>query len=161
MASIPVSAAEVFARHPAEAQRLVEKVRKGKTKKAQTDPATWKWTYRTMVRVDGAPSPIASGADLVKWHAQCQKREAKMSVEELVKDELSRTTTTHQASSNGYNGIEVQNPPVVEAWIRNKFEDERAEQARFESLSPEEKAKEFQDLLKECDKFPGFVALKV
>jgi hypothetical protein len=145
-------------RHPAEVAEIVAKLRKGKSKVRDADPATFTWTYDACVRIEGSGTLahiLGGGAERAqrKWDA--------LTLEEKVADTVRRTSVGISAKLGrwwGGSGV-IPNPPEVAENARVNLMAQAAEQARADALTPEERRREVEGLLKQLGRDPGFAAI--
>lgn len=153
--NVEIDYAIALARHPVEVQVCIDKIRKGKAKKKDTDPATWKWTYDWATSVEGF-----SLGDMLSGKAQ--KPPKPQTVEERVADEVSRSSACLQARIGGtwsYSPLSVF-PEEATAVILKAEQQAEADRRQWESLSDEGRKDKLEGLLKQL-RGPGFVEIKL
>ena len=151
---------EMLRRHPAEVAEIISKLRKGKSKVRDADPATITWTYQACVLIEGSGTLahiLGGGAERAqrKWDA--------LTLEEKVADTVRRTSTGISAKLGrwwGGSGV-IPNPPEVAENARSGLMAQAAEQARVDAMTPEERRRETESLLRQLGADPGFAAFLV
>jgi hypothetical protein len=164
MSSVNVPHETALKRHPSEVARIVAKVRSGKARDKDTDPATWQWRYVWGTRVEG----YNIGQLLDGTAGKDAKRRLAMTADERVADQVARSrpawleaaTVRTQARANLPDDCF---PPECVAWIRVGVEAQVAEEARVASLTRAEKDADVAEALAFLTgpKNKGFMALKV
>lgn len=156
--NVEIDYATVLVRHPVEVQICVDKIRKGKSKKKDTDPATWKWTYDWSTKVEGfLLGDVFSG----KAAAASQKQQS-LTVSERVTNTISRSSSCLQAKIGGtwsYSPLSVF-PKEAEAFILQNEQKAEADRRQWEDLSEEGRKDKLEGLLKQL-RGPGFVEVKL
>jgi len=148
---------EMLRRHPKEVAEIITKLRKGKSKVREADPVSITWAYHACVRIEG------SGTLAEVFGGESERRQRKwnaMTLDEKVADEASRTYVSIEARLDRWCGRSevIPNPPEVEENIRTNLTTRAAEQARVDAMTPEERKREVEGLLKELGRDPGFAA---
>lgn len=139
---------EMLRRHPVEVTAMVAKIRKGKSKVRDEDPAKFEWVYDACVRIEGA----GTLADILGGDAA--RREAKfdaMSIDDKVADHLRRMSCGIVARLDRCvvrSDVVVPNPPEAEHNAREGYERLAAEKARYAALTPAERDAELQEAVK-------------
>jgi hypothetical protein len=149
---------EMLRRHPKEVAEIVSKLRKGKSKVRDADPATITWTYEACVLIEGS----GSFADLLSGKMERAERKWNaMTLDEKVADTVRRTSTGICARLGRWWGGSdaIPNPPEVAENTRAGLMAQAAEQARADALTPEERRRETEDLLRQLGADPGFAAI--
>ena len=156
---IPYKAAKK--RYPKEVAEVVKKVRAGKSKHRNSAPELWAWGFSWCVMIEGG----INGADFAKMIAgvkEFPKREKEKPIEAEVKD-YARRATVHLGAKIGkteWGSPEpIEFPEEIAEMLRRDRKEQDAEKARFEALSPEEKDRETNELLRKASLSPGFVAI--
>jgi len=151
---------EMLRRHPVEVAEIVSKLRKGKSKHRDADPASLTWTYQAGVLIEGC----GSFDDLISGKMDRAERNWEaMSLEEKVADQVRRTSTGIYASLKRWSiGSDViPNPPEVEENARASFERQAAEDAVLDAMTPEEREQDIANLLGQLSGSPGFMAFGI
>lgn len=146
---------EMLRRHPAEVAGIVAKIRKGKSKHREADPATLTWTYQACVLIENS----GSFADFLNGKMERTERKWEaMSLEEKVADQMRRTNTCVCASLGRWYGSSdvIASPPELEQNARAALYAEAAENARLDAMTPDEREEEIADLLGQLSGSPGF-----
>ena len=132
-------------RHPLAVEDILAQLVRGKSKEKGTPADKLVWAYEWCTRVDNAPLPET--------------------IEERVEYFLTRSHIGLVASKGRWHaGSDVPLtlvPPEVRAWYEEGERRRAQDQARFAALSPQEKAKEVQELLGCLRGQPGFVELQL
>jgi len=150
----------VMERHPEEAKKIVEKLRKGKSKHKNDDPSTLNWFYSYGIKIEGC-----SGADLMDMIAKGKIPEDPRpdNVDEIVADQLSRVCLCLSADKGRWwasgPGLEDYRPPEMIEQFKEQAQKELNERKRIENLSVEERQAEVNDCLKKLSKSSGFMAI--
>lgn len=133
------------------------RTRKTQNPKASRDPSILTWTVSRAVQVSGY-----SARDLFSGRAaQDHERRAAMSLEARVEDEVKRSHCVLTAQAQHWKrSVEIPVPEYVKQDIRRRLEKEIADQRAVDSLSPEDRQKQVQNILSELSKDPGFVVIK-
>ena len=139
---LPITFALASARHPAGVEAIMRKLRSGKSKHRGKGPEDLTWRYEWSVRIDGNP-------------------EEAMSPDDAVKDRVRRTHACLEGRIGHWRGYHVLEsvPQEIADVHRRHIEEWRAERARVEALSPEERQREFNEALREASQYPGFMAV--
>lgn len=147
-------------RHPVEVAEIVSKLRKGKSKHREADPAALTWTYQASVLIESS----GSFEDLISGKMELDEDEwDALPLEEKVADQVRLTNTAIYASLGRWSiGSDViPNPPEVETNARAGFIEEAAEQARADAMTPDEREQEIASLLGQLSGNRGFMAFGV
>ena len=150
-------------RYPKEVQEIIEKVRTSRSKNKNVSPELWAWGFSWCVRIEG----MIGGNDFAQMIAglkEFPKEKEPKSADEEVKD-YARRAIVHLAgkiSRAEWSSTDpVKFPDEIAQMIRKDFEKQQAEQARVDALSPEERDRETNEILRQLSGSPGFVALGV
>ena len=137
---------EMHRRHPAEVAEILTKLRKGKSKVREEDPATFTWAYHACLEIKSAMTL----AEIFGNEPDRRQRELDaMSLDEKVADIASRTTVSILAKIGRWWGASsvIPNPPEVEINAREGLVTQAVEQARVDTMTPEERSQEVSRLL--------------
>jgi hypothetical protein len=148
-------------RYPKEVEDVTKKVRAGKSKHRNSDPNLWAWGFSWCVQIEGA----IGGQDFLKMitgEKEFPKDEEPETADEEVAD-YARRAMVHLAAKIGKtqwgSTKQIEFPNEIGNRIRTQFEKDKAEQARVDALSPEERERETNDILRQLSRSPGFMAI--
>jgi hypothetical protein len=148
-----VSYEEALKRHPVEVASIVKRLRKGKSKLRENDPASFTWEYSRCV-------VIPNGRTLAEIFTEQNRRRA-MTLEDLdaaVADEIKRSQCALYLRAPRVGiGEGVEAPPELEPQVREGFERQAREQARVDAMTPEQRQAEIESLLGQLGRDPGFM----
>jgi len=147
-------------RHPEAVERIVAKVRRGRSQLRDTEPASWEWFYEWATRGRGFTLK-----EVLNGTAQAARQKQPMTLNELVADEMERSkpiclvgalprTRAHSVFDPDFC------PPEVEARVRAGHVERLQENARVAGLSPGARQAEFDDALAHLRTQPGFVEIR-
>lgn len=160
---IPVTLtyAEVEKRHPQELKRLIEQLRKSKSKQKDADPTGMTFEYNYAMRCEGFTG--AQVLDHLSGVKPLPERKKFVTVEEKVADWMERATPVNLTGKLGrwYGCERVPNPPELEENFRLDAEREVAEEQRRASLTDEEREAETQEILRQLSGMGGFVGFRI
>jgi hypothetical protein len=150
-----------LSRHPDEVAACIKQVRKGKAKSKNEPPETWSWHYCWATKVKAFSfSDILSGKlKRDKW--------PNMTAQERTIDEVTRSLPVELMGEPPGNRTcgrtdlsSIFFPPEVQEQIFDKHESNILEEKRLASLSPAQRQKEVQELLRQLHG-PGLAKFKI
>lgn len=145
---IEITYEQALERHPEETAKIIAAFRKSRSKHKTSDPSTWLWVYSYCVRVNSM-----SFSDLLSGKQSNELDRYTASIEDLVADQVSRTSTLLQAECGKmFAGEGVANPPEIADRARVRFEKDKKEYARFLALSNEERELEIRQHISDAHK---------
>lgn len=146
----------LLARHPEAVEQAVAKLRKSRSKYRNADPATLSWRYSW-----GVVCKSYSAADLFNGKARAaDERHRAMTIEERINDEARRSRVTLGVSTGYYSDPLEVVPPEIMNRIRADYLKEQEDEARVAALTPEQREKEVEGLLRQLQG-PGFFTFSV
>lgn len=150
-------------RYPKEVEEITKKVRAGKSKHRNSDPNLWAWGFSWCVRIEGS----INGSDFMKMvvgEKEFPKEEEPKTANEEIKD-YARRATVHLAAKIGKtewcSEKPIKFPDEIGKGIRDQFEKDKVEKVRIDALSPEERDRETNEILRQLSRSPGFMAIGV
>jgi len=137
-----------------------EKKKKSKAKGALVPLNKFKFSFEVTERIQGCNfSDILSGKAL-----KDQKKEVERTVEERLQERLKNVFVYIKASFGQYYSLSSalkEIPKQIENNYKSMLQEQENEKKRVESLTPEERSKETERLLKELRKNPGFFEMHI
>lgn len=132
---IPVTYEEAKLRHPREVAASVRALRASSSQHKATAPSKLEWYYTIAVRIDSIPL-----RDIESWRKKAEAY-AKLSFEERVQDQLSRSKAFLHASVghwSHHDGVSTL-PPEWEQHTREELEKLQLQRNAFEALPAKER----------------------
>ena len=131
--------ATMQARHPEAVAEVMEKLSKSTSKEKGRKPEELRWSY--------------------SWSTEITGRD-KNTVEDIIR--RSRFSVQGRAGRWwGYATADVPCPPEIRKQLEDRIEKDRKEQERIDSLTPEQREAEVQDILSQLNGTPGFFHFKL
>lgn len=135
-----------------------EKKKKSKAKGSHVPLSEFEFSFEIAEKIQGC-----SLNDVLSGKVLKDKRE-EMTVEERLRKQLKNVFVQIQASYGRYqlrSEVLEEIPEQVEDGYRKSIQEQEEERKRVEALTPEERDKETQVLLRELRKYPGFLEMHI
>jgi hypothetical protein len=146
---------EALKRHPTEVALIVKRLRKGKSKLRENDPASFTWEYTRCVE---CPDGLTLAEIFSEQGDSRSRRRNTVTLEAAVADEISRShCALYLRAPRVGIGERVSAPPELEPQVREGFERQAREQARVNAMSPKQRQAEIEGLLSQLGRDPGFM----
>ena len=156
---IPITYAEAKQRHPKEVAACVRALRASSSTHKAASPSKLEWEYSISVSVEGITmDQIRSGEARKRAEA-----EAKLSLEERIKDQLERSKACLVASVGRWLHGEVLDtpPPEWEKNVRREIHKLDEERRAYEALPESEKELRKRESLAGAMRLKGFAAFSI
>lgn len=152
---IPISYEEAKQRHPREVAASVRALRASGSQHKAVAPSKLDWYYTIAVRIDSLPT-----RDIEGWRKKAEAY-AKLSLEERVQDQLSRSKAFLHASVEHWthhDGVSLL-PPEWERHTREELEKLRLQRNAFEALPAKERRRRAEEA-QQADRLRDYGFLK-